>query len=138
MQKCSMSKRQKIEKSSSEAPTSVLQETASPSQDGKLAAYRLAYKVPQPLVVRMTGFSARSVAKWAAGEAPSPRQAKTLAEVDRLLSGLARIMEPSSIGTWLRKTNPAFEGSTPIQVVERGEVDRLWRMLYYIESGLPS
>ena len=48
--------------------------------------------------------------------AESPIQ--TLAEVDRLLSGLARIMEPACIGPWLRKPNPAFEGSTPIQESE--------------------
>lgn len=119
-------------------PPLTLQETASLPDVTRLNAYRNQFKVPQPLVVRMTGFSARSVAKWAAGEAPSPRQAKTLAEVDRLLNGLARIMEPAQVGAWLRKPNPAFEGSTPLQVVERGEVDRLWRMLYYIESGLPA
>ena len=33
--------------------------------------------------------------------------------------------------------NPAFDGSTPLQVVERGETDRVWRMVYELESGEP-
>ena len=33
-------------------------------------------------------------------------------------------------GRWL-------DGSTPLQVVERGETDRVWRMIYELESGEP-
>ena len=91
----------------------------------------------QPLVVRLTGFSPRSVAKWSQGESPSPKQEKALVEMDRLLDGLARVMEPVQVGRWLRSPNGAFDGSTPLQVVERGELDRIWRMLYDLESGQP-
>ena len=41
------------------------------------------------------------------------------------------------VGRWLKQPNPAFDGSTPLQVVERGEMDRIWRMLYDLESGQP-
>lgn len=99
--------------------------------------YRSEFKLPQPDIVRLTGFSPRSVAKWSQGETPSPRQEKALVEMDRLLDGLARVMEPAEIGRWLKASNPAFNGSTPMQVVERGELDLIWRMLYDIESGQP-
>jgi len=88
-------------------------------------------------VVRLTGFSPRSVAKWSQGESPSPKQEKALVEMERLLDGLARVMEPVQVGRWLRSPNGAFDGSTPLQVVERGELDRIWRMLYDLESGQP-
>ncbi len=58
-------------------------------------------------------------------------------EKDRLLDGLARVMEPTQVGRWLKAPNPAFDGSTPLQVVERGELDRVWRMLFDVESGQP-
>lgn len=99
--------------------------------------YRTEFNMPQPIVVRLTGFSPRSVAKWSEGVAPSPKQEKALVEMDRLLDGLARVMEPAQVGSWLRSPNQAFEGSTPLQVVERGETDRIWRMLYELESGQP-
>mgnify|MGYP001194020902 CR=1 FL=1 len=104
---------------------------------GLLQHYRSAFKMPQPIVVRLTGFSPRSVAKWSEGVAPSPRQERALAEMDRLLDGLARVMRPEQVGQWLKSPNPAFDGSTPLQVVERGELDRIWQMLYDLESGQP-
>ena len=102
-----------------------------------LRHYRTAFKMPQPIVVRLTGFSPRSVAKWSEGVPPSPKQEKALVEMDRLLDGLARVMHPKEVGQWIKSPNPAFDGSTPLQVVERGEVDRIWRMLYDLESGQP-
>lgn len=102
-----------------------------------LKQYRNRFKLPQPMVVRLTGFSPRSVAKWSQGEAPSPKQEKALVQMDRLLDALARIIQPPQIGRWLSTPNPAFDGSTPLQVVERGEIDRIWRMLYDLESGQP-
>lgn len=102
-----------------------------------LAKYREEFNLPQPLLVRLTGFSPRSVTKWSQGELPSPKQEKALVEMDRLLDGLARAMEPAQVGRWLKQPNSAFDGSTPLQVIERGESDRIWRMLYDLESGQP-
>src|SRR5262249_6348336 len=102
-----------------------------------LQHYRATFGLPQPLVVRLTGFPPRSVAKWSQGQAPSAKQERALAEMDRLLDGLARVMEPVQVGHWLKQPNSAFDGSTPLQVVERGELDRVWRMLYDLESGQP-
>lgn len=104
---------------------------------GLLQHYRTAFNMPQPLVVRLTGFSPRSVAKWSEGVPPSPKQEQALVEMDRLLDGLARVMQPAQVGQWLKFPNPAFDGSTPLQVVERGEMDRIWRMLFDLESGQP-
>jgi hypothetical protein len=104
---------------------------------GLLRHYSVTFKMPQPVIVRMTGFSPRSVAKWSEGIPPSPKQEKALVEMDRLLDGLSRVMKPSDIGHWLKTPNPAFDGSTPLQVVERGEIDRIWRMLYELGSGQP-
>jgi hypothetical protein len=104
---------------------------------GLMQFYKNTFKLAQPQVARLTVTSPRTVAKWAQGEAPSARQQKSLIEMDRLLDGLSRIMEPREIGRWLRTPNSAFDGSTPIQVIERGESDRIWQMLYYIESGQP-
>jgi len=104
---------------------------------GLLQHYRKKFHLAQPLVVRLTGFSPRSVAKWAQGEPPSHKQEKALVEMDRLLDSLTRVMETQQVVRWMTTPNPAFDGSTPLQVVERGEIDRVWRMLYDIESGQP-
>ena len=46
-------------------------------------------------------------------------------------------MKPETLGEWIKTPNDAFEGSTPLQVIERGEADRLWRMIYHLETGEP-
>ncbi|PYL06100.1 MAG: hypothetical protein DME33_14625 [Verrucomicrobia bacterium] len=95
------------------------------------------FGVRQDMLSRMTGFSPRAVAEWARGKEPSAPAKRAFAELDRLLDALARLMKPKEVGQWLKQPNPAFEGSTPVQVIERGQSDRIWRMLYYAESGEP-
>jgi len=95
------------------------------------------FGVRQETLSRMTGFSQRAVAEWARGKEPSAPAKKVFVEMDRLLDGLARLMQPKEVGRWLKEPNPAFDGSTPVQVIERGQIDRIWRMLYYAESGEP-
>ncbi len=85
----------------------------------------------------MTGFSIRAVAEWAAGKSPSTPAKRVFSEMDRLLDGLSRLMKAREVGRWLKEANPAFDGSSPAQLIERGETDRLWRMLYQVESGEP-
>ena len=95
------------------------------------------YSVKRGLLPRLTGFSLRAVANWSRGHAPSAPALKKLTELKRLFEALARLVDPKDIGPWLLQPNPAFDGSTPLQVIERGESDRLWRMIYELESGQP-
>lgn len=95
------------------------------------------FAIPQDTLSRMSGFSLRAVAEWASGKTPSAPAKKVFSEMDRLLDGLSRLMKPKEVGRWLKEPNPAFDDSTPVQVIERGQTDRIWRMLYYAESGEP-
>jgi hypothetical protein len=95
------------------------------------------FGVRQETLSRMTGFSLRAVAGWAGGKAPSAPVRRALTEMDRLLDNLSRLMKPKDVGQWLKQPNAALEGSTPVQVIERGQIDRIWRLLYYAESGEP-
>ena len=56
-------------------------------------------------------------------------------EFERGLERLARMMKPAQVQRWLRRPNAAFDDSTPLQVAERGELDRIGRLLYDLESG---
>jgi hypothetical protein len=44
---------------------------------------------------------------------------------ERLRAASAEILPSTQLGGWLRTPNPAFEGQSPIQVIERGEADRI-------------
>lgn len=96
------------------------------------------HRINNESFARLTGFSLRAIANWRTGRAPSESSLRRLTELKRLIEGLEKVMENKVIGPWLREANPAFDGSTPLQIIERGEIDQLWRMLYELESGEPS
>ena len=89
------------------------------------------------LFSRLTGYSERAVADWEAGKELSDTTRQRLTEIQRLQLALARVMKSEFVGTWLQAPNPAFEGFKPIEIIERGEIDRLWRMIHRLEAGLP-
>lgn len=64
--------------------------------------------------------------------------ARRLTELERLTDALSEVIRPESLGQWLRTPTPAFGGSKPLEVVERGESARLWEMIYFLRSGVPS
>ena len=53
------------------------------------------------------------------------------------IEALETLVARDAIGPWLKESNPAFDGSTPLQVIERWETDRVWRMIYELHSGEP-
>ena len=95
------------------------------------------YHLSHESITRMTGFSLRAVTNWNQGSKPSASTSRRLVEIKRLFAALERLVSPEAIGEWLKQPNPAFDGSTPVQVIERGESDRIWRMVYELESGEP-
>ena len=95
------------------------------------------FALRQDTLSRLTGFSLRAVAGWRNGKEPSTPVKRALIEMDRLLDSLGRLMKPKDVGRWLKEPNSALDGSTPVQVIERGQIDRIWRLLYFLESGEP-
>src|SRR5271169_3518213 len=76
---------------------------------------------------RLTAASERAVADWENDHPISPVNQKSLRECERLCRALAKVMKANCIGEWLDTPNDAFSGVKPLDLVERGEVDRLWR-----------
>jgi hypothetical protein len=105
---------------------------------GSLRDFLKRYRISHDSVTRLTGFSLRAVTNWNQGSKPSASTSRRLNEMKRLFSALERLVSPEAIGMWLKEPNPAFDGSTPLQVIERGESDRIWRMVYELESGEPA
>lgn len=97
------------------------------------------YGVSQVTIVRLSGYSPRSIISWSKGtRATRPAEIK-FTELGRLFKALADLTQSrGEVKEWLQTPNEAFEGSTPLQVIERGESDRIWRMIYFLRSGEPS
>jgi hypothetical protein len=93
------------------------------------------YHLSNEALSRVTGASPRTVSYWNAGIAPQRSTAQKLKEVARLFDALSDIIKANAIGPWLQRPNKQFDGSTPLQVMERGESDRLWRMIWQLREG---
>jgi transcriptional regulator with XRE-family HTH domain len=87
------------------------------------------------LLARMLRISRRAVAAWLGGQEPSRSNKVRLIEFGRMYQALSELVEPSAIGPWLEKSNLSLEGSTPLQVIERGESDRIWRIVWQLREG---
>lgn len=101
----------------------------------KVVDVRKLLGVSQDELSRMTGYSIRAIAGWESGKVLSEAARPKIVETDRLGRALAEIVPSAELGDWLRTPNPAFEGQSPLQVVERGEADRIWRMIVQIDAG---
>src|ERR1700731_2910909 len=81
---------------------------------------------------RLIGASERAVAGWESDQPLSPVVQKSLRELERLCRALIKIMKSKYVGRWLDTPNDAFSGLKPLDLIERGEVDRLWRMIFEV------
>ncbi len=97
---------------------------------------------------RLGGVSLRS---WAAleatdknaqkAEAETPQgslsMVRKLAEMQALLNGLAVLIPHVSVGAWLKQPNEYFQGLSPLEIVERGQMHRLWALIHHASAGEP-
>ncbi len=67
--------------------------------------------------------------------APGLRRIK---ELDRFRGQPSEVVAADAIPAWLDTPNEAFDGLKPLEVIERGEIDRLWNLIFYLDSGVPS
>lgn len=69
---------------------------------------------------------------------PTDVVARRLTELSRLNTALTEIIKKESLGKWLQTPNSAFDDLKPLEVIERGESDRIWSMIFYLRSGVPA
>jgi DNA-binding transcriptional regulator YiaG len=123
------------EEREAELASRLLDEISSESNDVNELCKR--YGLKREELGRLTGFSLRALADWASDRLPSQPAKRRLHEIRRLLDALAQIVKPQSIPQWLHRPNQAFAPLTPLQVIELGEMDRLWAMIHDLASGQP-
>jgi DNA-binding transcriptional regulator YiaG len=92
----------------------------------------------QAVFARLLPVSVRSLATLEGGSPPTEVVARRLIELLRLTNALAEVMKKESLGNWLQTPNEAFCGLKPLEVIDRGESDQIWSMIYFLRSGVPS
>lgn len=84
---------------------------------------------------RLLPTSVRNLASIESGRVPSPAMQKMLKELKRVLKALEEVIRPDAVASWMIQPNDAFNGLKPIEVIERGEIDKIWEMIFHLRSG---
>lgn len=126
----------------SKAPKSrkaVSRTVAAPSAAaGGALPFRSELELTQPVFARLIPLSVRSLAALEAGRRPTETVERRLTELRRLVDALEEVIQVESLGLWLQTPNEAFDGLKPLEVIDRGESDRIWAMIYWLRSGVPA
>jgi transcriptional regulator with XRE-family HTH domain len=109
-----------------------------PTQPLSVRTVRGRLGLSRKLFSRLAGFSERAIADWEGGKPVSEPGLRRIRELDRFRERLSEVVAVDAISAWLETPNEAFNGLKPLEVVERGEIDRLWNMIFYRESGVAS
>ena len=113
--------------------------TSSISDSARLVAeVRASLGVTRERFARLTGFSVRAITDWEAGRPISEAGLRRVKEMGRLRNALADGLREEFIGRWLETPCEGLGGLKPMEVLERGESDRLWRVVLMIGSGMPT
>jgi transcriptional regulator with XRE-family HTH domain len=109
-----------------------------PAQPLSVSTVRGQLGLSRKLFSRLAGFSERAIADWESGKPVSEPGIRRIKELDRFRDRLSEVVAADAIPGWLDTPNEVFDGLKPLEVIERGEIDRLWNMIFYMESGIPS
>ncbi len=104
--------------------------------DHSVAALRSGLAMPRSKFARLVGRTERAVIDWELGKAsPQGLSQQRVRELERLTAALGKLFERRVLGKWFETPNPVFGGLKPTEVIERGETDRLWQMIFELKAG---
>ena len=86
---------------------------------------------------RLVNVSVRTIAAVESTKIKVKKLERNYVEVKRLCDALNEVIDQECLGDWFNAHNKAFGELKPIEVIERGEIDRLWDMVYRLRSGMP-
>ncbi|QDT04258.1 hypothetical protein K227x_26480 [Rubripirellula lacrimiformis] len=93
--------------------------------------------MPRTMFGRIVNVSERTIAKVESSSDNADKLKRPYNEVYRLWQALSEVVDPESLGLWFQTPNDALDGLKPLEVIERGEIDRLWNMVFRLRSGMP-
>jgi DNA-binding transcriptional regulator YiaG len=110
---------------------------AAPKSSHFTVTIRKRLGLTQDLFARLIGVTQRSIAGWEKGGPMNEISSRRVKEMGRLADELRRSMKAEYIPTWLQTPNESLGGLSPMEAMQRGEHDRLWRTVFLLGSGIP-
>jgi transcriptional regulator with XRE-family HTH domain len=108
------------------------------AEASQIREFRDVLKLSRPLFARLMGCSERTLANWESGRHLPDIYKSRLNELQRLYIELSESVDPQIVGSWIITPNEEFDGLKPLELIERGETFRIWRMIFLLKIGNPS
>ena len=93
--------------------------------------------VTRELFGRLLDVSVRTVAEVESTSKKVEKLKRNYLQLKRLCDSLSEVVDEDSLGEWFNTPNSAFGDLKPLELIERGEIDRLWEMYFRLRSGIP-
>jgi transcriptional regulator with XRE-family HTH domain len=87
-------------------------------------------------VARILGTTSRTVFRWASGRTPRGESRERLLELAAVVDLLSRVMRPESASAWLFDPNPLLDMERPVDLIGRGDYQRVCAAIAAIAEGV--
>ncbi len=94
-------------------------------------------RMPRQTFGKIVNVAERTIAKIESGEDGVEKLKRPYNEVYRLCEALAEVVDSDCLGEWFQMPNDSFDGLKPIEVIQQGEIDQLWNMVFELQTGMP-
>lgn len=94
-------------------------------------------KMTRPVFGRLVDVSERTIADVESGKDVARKLVRPYNEIYRLWESLSELIDPEYLGDWLQTPNQSFDDLKPIEVIERGNINLLWAMVFRLQTGMP-
>jgi Predicted transcriptional regulator len=94
------------------------------------------FNLSQERFAHVIGYTSRSVAGWENGAPISRHAVRAIQNLRSIKERLEALFEGKEIKRWLHTPNSMFNGKTPIDMMTRGETDRILQALIRLEEGI--
>jgi hypothetical protein len=87
-------------------------------------------------VAQLLGADLDAVVRWDQGrEFPPPATEKSLLEIEYIVDLLADFYQPAEARQWLFSSQALLDGAAPAELIRRGELDAVMRLVGQIREG---
>ena len=100
-----------------------------------LFSWRKTVGLNRPTFARVANVSERTLASYEKRPQLSAPAKAQMTEAVRLVKALSDLIPMGELAAWLRTPNPGFDGRSPWQLIETGERDLIWEMIYQTRHG---
>ncbi len=90
---------------------------------------RASLGMPRNTFGKVVNVAERTIAEVEAGGDSVQKLKRPYNEVYKLCEALSEVVDPACLGQWFQTPNDSFDGLTPIEVIEQGDIDQLWNMV---------